>query len=690
MIFTDRTIIVQKGTSSINDTIVLYRGDKGVEIRFTLNEGSPFRFGSGASPNIIEKTEAAYGQLVIKTPNDLPSIFSEIVPTNEGKIVFTITAEMIDEITEVGNYTFQIRLLDENRNSRATLPEVVNGIEIREPIATEDVTTTNEVEVATVGYALTTAGVSEDAFDAEGNYNKTDWRTGDRITADKLNKIEAGIDGVNKKVASAGTSGGSNINDTTASATTTYSSNKIENIKENLSSQINAIENNMQNIGNPTDEQISTAIETYLASHPITIENMWSDLIEGEIYEVQAPAVQIGISAIFTQGNNTIYEGSSVDSLKSMLVVTKIYNDDTTEVTSDYTLSGTLTVGTSTITVTNGAFTTTFDVTVSETPTAELSNITAVYTQSSTVTPSTALDDLKSDIVVTANYSDGSTAIINDYTLSGTLTVGTSTITITYEGKTTTINVNVTADTGYTTTGLKTYYNFTQYEDGYTGSIEELSGCNVSPIITGLESYESGRNGIIGGKFMINAHRSASSSLNIPVSCINQYPFSIELYAAFRTGYNEYSPNGTLALKEVNRASYQELLSTREGGSAGKGYLFRIIPDTKLFNIAGNTDIPSINFENTGITYADATEPTMTPTHIVINVGGPNGEYSLYVNGKCIDSKTPTGAILLDGDRTLRVNTSDVYIVRVYDKILTQSEVTKNYNDVLTTIGGGN
>ena len=207
MIFTDRTIIVQKGTSSINDTIVLYRGDREVQIRFTLNEGSPFKFGSGASPNIIEKTEAAYGQLIIKRPNALPAVFSEVAPTNEGKIVFTITAEMIDEITEVGNYTFQIRLLDESRNSRATLPEVVDGIEIREPIASEDVTDTNEVEVATVGYALTTAGTTEDTFDSQGNYNKTTWATGDRITAAKLNKIEAGIDGVNKKVANGGAGG---------------------------------------------------------------------------------------------------------------------------------------------------------------------------------------------------------------------------------------------------------------------------------------------------------------------------------------------------------------------------------------------------------------------------------------------------------------------------------------------------
>ena len=207
MIFTDRTVIVQKGTSSINDTIVLYRGDREVEIRFTLNESSPFKFGSGVTPNIIEKTEAAYGQLVIKTPGDKAPIFSEITATKKGAITFTITTEMIDEITEVGNYTFQIRLLDENKEGRVTIPEVVNGIEVREPIATEDISNTNEVGIAAVGYALTTAGTTEDTFDSQGNYNKTTWGTGDRITAAKLNKIEAGIDGVNKKVASGGTGG---------------------------------------------------------------------------------------------------------------------------------------------------------------------------------------------------------------------------------------------------------------------------------------------------------------------------------------------------------------------------------------------------------------------------------------------------------------------------------------------------
>ena len=142
VIFTNRTITVKRGISSINEPIILYRGDKEVEIRFTLKEEAPFMFNKETGSNIIEVSEAAYGQLVIKTPNDLPAIFSEVAPTSEGKIVFKITGEMIDEITEVGNYSFQIRLFNESMNSRVTLPEVNGGIEIREPIASEDTAST--------------------------------------------------------------------------------------------------------------------------------------------------------------------------------------------------------------------------------------------------------------------------------------------------------------------------------------------------------------------------------------------------------------------------------------------------------------------------------------------------------------------------------------------------------------------
>ena len=194
MIFTEKKITISNNQCKIDSPVVLYRGDYNVEVRFTI-VSSPYKYSNKQETNVIEQTEASYGQLVIKTPGNKPAIFSEITATKRGAITFTITAEMIDEVHEIGDYTFQIRLLDENKESRATIPEIKDGIEIREPIASED--TTNEVGVATVGYALTTAGATEDAFDSEGNYNKTTWRTGDRITDAKLNKIEDGITGVN-------------------------------------------------------------------------------------------------------------------------------------------------------------------------------------------------------------------------------------------------------------------------------------------------------------------------------------------------------------------------------------------------------------------------------------------------------------------------------------------------------------
>lgn len=77
-------------------------------------------------------------------------------------------------------------------------------------------------------------------------------------------------------------------------------------------------------------------------------------------------------------------------------------------------------------------------------PPANLVSISCVYTQSGTVYDTDSLDSLKSDLVVTAHYDNQSTQTITTYTLSGTLTEGTSTITVSYLGKTTTFDVTVT------------------------------------------------------------------------------------------------------------------------------------------------------------------------------------------------------------------------------------------------------
>lgn len=82
-------------------------------------------------------------------------------------------------------------------------------------------------------------------------------------------------------------------------------------------------------------------------------------------------------------------------------------------------------------------------------PPAEVVGISAVYTQSGAVYETDSLDDLKEDLVVTALMSDQTTRPVTDYTLSGTLTEGTSTITVSYGGKTATFNVIVSHEAIY-------------------------------------------------------------------------------------------------------------------------------------------------------------------------------------------------------------------------------------------------
>lgn len=78
-------------------------------------------------------------------------------------------------------------------------------------------------------------------------------------------------------------------------------------------------------------------------------------------------------------------------------------------------------------------------------PPVGLVSISAVFTQGSTVIYDTnSLDDLRPLLVVTAYFEDSTAQTITDYVLSGTLTEGTSTIVVSYGGKTTTFTVTVT------------------------------------------------------------------------------------------------------------------------------------------------------------------------------------------------------------------------------------------------------
>ena len=175
-----RVVLWVKKDEVISDSkVIVYRGDKNVDIEFTLK-----------SVDYV-LTESAFAQLILTRPY-ATSVFSEIFKIGDNKVIVRITGDMIDELNEKESYAIQIRLFDSERVARVTLPPCYDVICVREPIAVEQ-TDGDEalVNLAKVNYALTGRNSEQigDVF-TDGVYNKTIWYDGDLITDGRLNKVE--------------------------------------------------------------------------------------------------------------------------------------------------------------------------------------------------------------------------------------------------------------------------------------------------------------------------------------------------------------------------------------------------------------------------------------------------------------------------------------------------------------------
>jgi hypothetical protein len=120
-------------------------------------------------------------------------------------------------------------------------------------------------------------------------------------------------------------------------------------------------------------------------------------------------------------------------------------------------------------------------------PEKTLSSISAVYSGGS-VTAGTAVSAL-TGIVVTAHYSDGTSATVTGYTLSGTIAEGSNTITVSYGGKTTTFTVvgvatEVSNETEWHNGVAYTFEPIAnEYPDKSTGAITTYSNWARSPYL---------------------------------------------------------------------------------------------------------------------------------------------------------------------------------------------------------------
>lgn len=384
------------------------------------------------------------------------------------------------------------------------------------------------------------------------------------------------------------------------------------------------------------------------------------------------------ISATYTQGETKVYIENPLDSLKENLVVVANYDNQTKQTlkSSDYTLSGTLTVGTSTVTVTYLGKTTTFTVNVTNKESIKLENISAEFNPNGvTIYTTDTLDSLKQYLTVTGTYSDGESTTIDSYVLSGTLVEGSSIITVTYSGLSTTFTVNVTYkepvksitatfnqgdNTIYTTDALdslKQYLTVTgTYNDGTTTTFNDyvLSGTlnegvntititygdktttfNVSVVLRKLNMKVTGVRA--SGEFHICLYALTENVPNVMgkveygcrIEPLSDYTpaygatggaFTVDTINDLYAGYVQISPSiQEITITDNNDGTYMCQASAELNKIASKAYL--CLP-VKLINISINTEF---NIIEPYIKYADEEQEVCT-------IGGAFAEETCIVN----------------------------------------------------------
>ena len=199
----ERTITVKNNIATLDNPLYLYTGDGDITCLFTIKEiKKSAKFGQINTSNLITEG-VGYGEVRIYKPDDV-LVFTARAEIIDDKLQALFSFTNIDQLTEAGIHQLQIHLYDADagERNRFTIPPV--ELHVLFPVGT----TVSVVGQAITGYSILRQYEDEpiDTFNSDGTYNATDWNTSDRITANKLNKVEDSISTLTNKVNSVDTS----------------------------------------------------------------------------------------------------------------------------------------------------------------------------------------------------------------------------------------------------------------------------------------------------------------------------------------------------------------------------------------------------------------------------------------------------------------------------------------------------
>lgn len=275
MIYKKYVMTIDKNKATLDEDIYLYRLDKNIELYFTI-VNNKYRFNKGDMNNIILITNASFFQVRLYKNAEIKYTFA-IQPTDGGQAILTITDDLIDDPIEVGDYDFQISLLDEEKTSMISMPIVSKQLHVCEPLVSDDAT----MGKAILGLSKLATGEIKNAFDSEGNYIREIHQDGDILSASIINKFEEALD-TNTKAIKNGT--GTSYDDTEIKT-------DINTIKTDLGTEeLTTTAKNVKGAINEVNKKIGTGGGGSTDANGISIQdianNFTSTNVEGALAEL--------------------------------------------------------------------------------------------------------------------------------------------------------------------------------------------------------------------------------------------------------------------------------------------------------------------------------------------------------------------------------------------------------------------
>lgn len=196
MIYKKCIMTINKNNATLDEDIYLFRLDKNIELHFSI-VNNRYKFDKSDLNNIIAQTNAAYFQVRLYKNAEIKYTFA-IQPTQDGVAVLTITDDLINDPIELGDYDFQISLLDEEKTSMISMPIVSKQLHVCEPLVDNQAI----MGRAVLGLSSLASGEIKNAFDSEGNYIREIHNDGDILSAQLVNKFEEALDTNTKAIKS--------------------------------------------------------------------------------------------------------------------------------------------------------------------------------------------------------------------------------------------------------------------------------------------------------------------------------------------------------------------------------------------------------------------------------------------------------------------------------------------------------